>query len=189
MKYISIDIETTSDSPKTGDILSFGAVIEDTEKMLPLKELPRFEVYIENPEPIKGNHYALQMNRNILYKIATGETEVEIIPPQILEYKFACFLQENGFEPKEGNSHVTITAAGKNFAGFDAGFLEKLEWGDFVRIRKRVLDPAPLYTDFYDDKVPPDLKTCKERAGLSGEVSHDALQDALDVVAVLRKCY
>ena len=42
MKYISIDIETTGLDPENCQILSIGAVIEDTLNQLPFEELPTF---------------------------------------------------------------------------------------------------------------------------------------------------
>jgi len=37
-----------------------------------------------------------------------------------------------------------------------------------------------------DDEVPPSLNLCLERAGFESEVQHTALEDALDVVKVVR---
>jgi hypothetical protein len=51
----------------------------------------------------------------------------------------------------------------------------------------RCLDPAILYFDPLLDSQLPDLKTCKERAGVPNPVSHEALADAMDVVHLLRK--
>jgi inhibitor of KinA sporulation pathway (predicted exonuclease) len=43
--------------------------------------------------------------------------------------------------------------------------------------------------DFKLDKVPPSLDTCLERAGIQSVVTHKALDDARDVIRVLRKKY
>jgi hypothetical protein len=43
--------------------------------------------------------------------------------------------------------------------------------------------------DWKNDKSLPNLTTCKERAGVSGIVTHNALEDAWDVIEVLRKFY
>jgi hypothetical protein len=43
--------------------------------------------------------------------------------------------------------------------------------------------------DWNNDKSLPNLTTCKERAGIEGVVTHDALEDAWDVIEVLRKFY
>jgi hypothetical protein len=85
---------------------------------------------------------------------------------------------------------VTINCAGKNFSTFDKLFLERLpRWKQAIRISQRVLDPAILFVDWKQDKVLPNLNLCKERAGLQGEVTHNALEDAWDVIAALRTKY
>jgi len=188
MRYVSIDTETTALKPQEGGILSFGAVIEDTNKSLPLDELPRFHVYVKQEEPIQGSYFALQMNHEILKAIATKDTSIPIVNKYDVKESFHKFLIDNGFEANE-KGRITITAAGKNFAGFDKPFINCMFVKDKVRFRQRTMDPTMLYFDSSLDEVLPDLKTCKERAGIKGEVTHDALDDALDVVAVLRKKY
>ena len=85
---------------------------------------------------------------------------------------------------------VHITCAGKNFGTFDKLFLEKLpRWKQVFRIRQRILDPSVLFVDWKNDESLPSLTVCKDRAGLHGLVTHDALEDAWDVVEVLRKFY
>jgi hypothetical protein len=85
---------------------------------------------------------------------------------------------------------VTITVAGKNFASFDKLFLERLpRWKQAIRIKQRILDPAILYVDWKTDSDVPNLLKCKERAGINGTVTHNALEDAWDVIEVLRKKY
>ena len=85
---------------------------------------------------------------------------------------------------------VTINVAGKNFGTFDKLFLEQLPWWQkIIKTRQRVLDPAILMVDWLNDKSLPNLTTCKERAGVNGIVTHNALEDAWDVIEVMRKFY
>ena len=85
---------------------------------------------------------------------------------------------------------VTITCAGKNFSTFDKLFLERLpRWKQAIRIKQRVLDPAILFVDWKQDTEVPNLNKCKERAGIKGLVTHNALEDAWDVIEVLRTKY
>ncbi len=85
---------------------------------------------------------------------------------------------------------ITLNVAGKNFGTFDKLFLQQLPWWQkLIRTRQRVLDPAILMVDWTNDKSLPNLTTCKERAGVSGIVTHNALEDAWDVIEVLRKFY
>jgi len=85
---------------------------------------------------------------------------------------------------------VTITVAGKNFGTFDKLFLEKLyNWKKLIRIQQRVIDPAILWVDWANDKSMPSLSQCKYRAGFSDVVTHNAVEDAWDVIELLRKQY
>jgi oligoribonuclease (3'-5' exoribonuclease) len=85
---------------------------------------------------------------------------------------------------------ITLNVAGKNFGTFDKLFLQQLPWWQkLIHTRQRVLDPAILMVDWTNDKSLPNLTTCKERAGVSGIVTHNALEDAWDVIEVLRKFY
>ena len=79
-----------------------------------------------------------------------------------------------------------LTPAGKNFASFDRQFLKRLpDFEGMVRLHHRTLDPAMLFWQPGDEKLP-DSKTCYERAGMNGKVAHTALEDAMAVVWLLR---
>jgi hypothetical protein len=83
-----------------------------------------------------------------------------------------------------------FNAAGKNFVSFDQKFLERLpRWKQVFKIRGRVLDPAILFVDWTNDTAAPGLSLCKERAGLPSLVTHNAVEDAMDVVQLLRTQY
>jgi hypothetical protein len=123
--------------------------------------------------------------------------------------EFYWFLEENGYF--QGNNSggytqiidgymrpmingstkpITINVAGKNFATFDKLFLEQLPWWKkLIRIRHRVIDPAILMVDWKNDISLPNLITCNELAGGEGIVTHNAVEDAWDVIEVLRKFY
>ncbi len=78
----------------------------------------------------------------------------------------------------------------ENFATFDKHFLEKLpRWKQVIRIKQRILDPAILYVDWKNDSSLPSLGECKERAKIDGIVTHNALEDAWDVIELPRKKY
>jgi hypothetical protein len=83
-----------------------------------------------------------------------------------------------------------INVAGKNFGTFDKLFLERLpRWKQLIKMRNRILDPAILFVDWNSDEALPGLNLCKERSKIEGEVTHNALEDAMDVVSVLRTKY
>jgi DNA polymerase III epsilon subunit-like protein len=224
MKYISIDIETTGLDPENCQILSIGAVIEDTLNQLPFEELPTFHGVIKR-ENVSGSLFALNMNRDLIetivqYSGAQDQDEKNDIvhmtgmqfyhEDEIVEalYQFCYrnglvnldpnFLNKqmkivNGIPyPILGSNMVKtyLNCAGKNFAGFDKKFLEKLpRWKQVFSIRSRVLDPGILFVDWINDESVPSLDECKKRAGIDGVVTHNAVEDAMDVVMLLRKCY
>ena len=127
-----------------------------------------------------------------------------------LAQKFYDFLFLNGIYPNSSflNNHVrnvngtmipafnnhtpslTINVAGKNFGTFDKLFLDELPWWrKLIKVRQRIIDPSVLYCRWDEDDTIPSLKKCKERAGIDGDVAHTALEDAWDVVQMLRKFY
>lgn len=81
---------------------------------------------------------------------------------------------------------IYICVAGKNYMGFDHRFIKKNSvLPGCVRVSQRTLDPAILYTTA-DDKFPPNLQECLDRAKIQGVVSHDAIGDAIDVIKLFR---
>ena len=200
MKYVSIDIETTGLNPETCQVLSIGAVIEDTDNIMPVKDLPTFHGVMLSRE-ISGDPYALNMNKDLIESMVywqTGKederydlkrlTGLEFYEKDEIVKAFYNFLLKNGFEPSGEVIHLTV--AGKNFGTFDLKFLEKLpRWKQYIRVRQRILDPSILYVDWKEDSSLPGLGTCKKRANLPEEVAHDAVEDAIDVILLLRKEY
>ena len=197
MIYVSIDIETTGLDPETCQILQIGAVIEDTSKLTPVEDLPAFQCLVEH-QHVSGSTFALNMNREILAKL--GELErarrddrseirkkYNIIPSNLVAKSFAMWLAANGVQAIEKSEQISITVAGKNFGVFDKLFLDKLPgWSASIRIKQRMIDPAILCMDWATDSGPPNLQTCMQRAQVEGSVTHDALQDSVDVVKVIR---
>ena len=200
MKYVSIDIETTGLNPETCQVLSIGAVIEDTDNIMPVKDLPTFHGVISSRE-ISGDPYAINMNKDLIESMVywqTGKdderydlerlTGMKFYEKEEIVKAFYNFLLENGFEPNGEVIHLTV--AGKNFGTFDLKFLERLpRWKQYIRVRQRILDPSILYVNWKEDTSLPGLGACKKRANLPEEVAHDAVEDAIDVILLLRKEY
>lgn len=228
MIYVSIDLETTGLETDKHQVLSIGAVIEDTTKPeIKVEDLPTFHGVIVHNELI-GSPFALNMNRDLIEKISIWQStkpekrkEVEMmtgmefyLEQDIVKGLFRFFYR-NGIGPdyKEAGEHlqahvekgddgilypsltskmpmVHITAAGKNFATFDLKFLERLpRWKQVFKVRQRIIDPSVLFTNWGEDDSLPSLSTCKKRAGMEEHVSHDAVEDARDVIRLLRKSY
>lgn len=223
MIYVSIDIETTGLEPLNNNVLSFGAIIEDTDKKLPYEKLPKFNALVIQNQ-ITGSPRAITMNKEIISLIGSyiegseddkanliNHSEYLFLKEDELVQKFYDFLYINGILPNKaydpnmyvravnGNMlpmfnnntpPITINVAGKNFATFDKLFLEELPWWKkIIKIRQRIIDPSVLYCKWDEDNALPSMSTCKERANLSGDVAHTALEDAWDVVQMLRKFY
>ena len=71
MIYISIDTETTGLTPETCQLLSLGAIVEDTEKKLPFDQIPKFHCAILRGERdiLQGELFALNMNKDLIERI------------------------------------------------------------------------------------------------------------------------
>jgi DNA polymerase III epsilon subunit-like protein len=224
MRYISLDIETTGLDPENCQILSIGAVIEDTLNQLPFEELPKFHAVIKR-ENVSGSIFALNMNRDLIQAMKDHSEARTDEAKKVVEESFGAkfyhedevvealyqFCYRNGLVdldpnwltrqvkviggiayPILGSNMVKtyLNCAGKNFAGFDKKFLEKLpRWKQVFSIRSRVLDPGILFVDWINDESVPGLDECKKRAGIDGVVTHNAVEDAMDVVMLLRQCY
>lgn len=189
-RICSVDLETTGLNPKTCDIIEFGAVLDDLANPKPLNELPRFHCYFLPHEEgtFRGEPYALSMHPVIFKRIAEREKEenkkYKFTSPMRFGNLFKRFLVDNGY--KLEHDKVTITAAGKNFAAFDLRFLEeKTDMLNHVNVRHRIIDPAILYLDGNDTSLP-NMNMCKARMGLVGEVAHNAIDDAFDVIQLIR---
>ena len=181
MRYVSIDIETTGLDPDRHQVLEVGAVYDNGSA---LDDLPVFRCLIQH-DTIVGDISALIMNAELLAEINTyrldkaysrwiGGTHSWICKPTRFRHLFKEWLDELKV--------VKPVLAGKNVARFDLPFLERL---GFVPHHRRILDPAVLYIKS-TDIVPPNLATCLERAGLPNEVTHRAVDDAMQVVRLLR---
>lgn len=183
MKYVSLDIETTGLDAQLDQILEVGAIIEDTNNPKAREDCPQFHVYVDN-ERLSGNTFALSMNANILKKILElkkAKDTVNLVNTGGVISGLVSFLKQNGIEK--------ATFAGKNFAAFDLQFLKKMYGYSDLKLHHRFLDPTVFFTDFNTDEILPDLTLCKTRAGIKGTVTHEALDDAWDVIELLRKKY
>lgn len=196
MKYLSIDTETTGLNEETCQLLSVGIILDDTTQKLPYDEVPKFHAIILR-DFIQGEPFALNLNAKLIegilkYQSAkTNEQREEVmkewgaifIPEEALVGQITRFLESNGIV------NLKMTVAGKNYSGFDAKFLNKVEGFKNLKLHHRVLDPGSMFVDLLTDEVIPDLAECKRRAGLQPVVTHNAVEDAFDVASVIRTKY
>lgn len=198
MKFFAIDIETTGLDPDIHSITEFAAIYADIEGKEPIKSFYRWI----NPEGFVWSQYCLDLHGEWLRKINLRVKAKQFnIDPIICDghgdllKDFRWWITNDLELPlydKEKDKWIKYTAAGKNFGSFDLQFLKKIGLGEMWRHRS--LDPTPLYLK-KDDEVLPDLTTCKMRAKEDGaafervEVSHNAIEDCLDVVDLIRFGY
>lgn len=175
MKYIAFDIETTGLDPKKHQVLEMAAVLETEDKNIPVKELPlwhvtfKFDTVCIDPELV-------EMHKDLLTGVRKGTTKhYRNLPAMFAEDSFREWLGVDKYQIHTKNF------AGKNLQGFDFRFVPWVQ----RYAHRRVLDPAILYAEL-GDVVLPNLVECKKRAGLSEHVSHSAVDDARDIVRLLR---
>jgi oligoribonuclease len=181
MKYLSLDIETTGLDPNHCNILELGAYVEDTAVYRDREELPFFHAYLDLPV-YTGEPYALAMNVRIfetILKLRKSGSPM-LMRPTVLVDTFSEFLYKNF------GDEIPVPA-GKNVAGFDIPFLATLpRWNDKIALKYRTMDPSMLFFNPLMDVSPPSLAECKKRAKLPEHVSHEALDDAWDVIQLFR---
>jgi len=190
MIYLSIDIETTGLNPETCQILEIGAIYENSKIAHPFDTIPTFRAILAH-NFIQGEPNGLKMNNSLIESIidySTGDRSnnlpffnPETVLDRLFEWYRHIYIQREHMEPQ----HL-INVAGKNFGSFDYQFLKKLPNNTPYNFNHKVLDPGSLYFNNELDWTLPGLDKCKERAGISGKVSHTALGDAWDVIQVLR---
>jgi len=210
MKYVAIDIETTGVDPEVHQILEVGAILEDTNNILNYEDIPKFSCIIDRTE-LFGNVFALDMNKRIIeilknYSVFPKEGYIapgtehyimkqkyNIIKEKELAFKFTQWLGPHIQAEEDSMGFYTcppFNVAGKNFASFDARFLNKVpEWRAVVRYERRIIDPSTSYTNWMTDVRLPSLDECLVRAGVDKVVSHTAVEDCWDLIQVLRKKY
>ena len=180
---VSIDIETGGIEDNV-DILEFAAVLDDLSNPRQIEDLPFFQTYFIKDNYI-GEPTALAMHPKIFKRIATREKGYNYMSATKLGNVFKQFLIKNGYNSERDT--VTINAAGKNFAAFDLRFLKsKTDLLKHVNIRSRILDPGILFLNKDDNSIP-GMAECKKRCGLNEFISHEAKDDAIDVIMLLRE--
>lgn len=180
-------METTGLDPDRCDILEFAAIADDTSDLLPVAELPRLRVLFPR------SHYtwedsALGMHAGLRAEIAAIRGGGRPAPDTEVVREFGNIGLGRRLELWMGGFGWTdrVVLAGKNVANFDLRFLRKRsDWPD-RNFLHRVIDPA-MWSMRADDEAPPALAECLARAGLPDAVSHRAMDDAEQVVRLVRK--
>jgi oligoribonuclease (3'-5' exoribonuclease) len=201
MKYLSIDIETTGLSKNDCQIIEFGAIIEDTLNIKTYDFIPKFHCYFKfthfnfeaqaiemNIDKLKKIH-KMKPNRiseNVSCGVDANQVNLCYLPSELelFQKDFKAWLEVHY------GSTTDINVAGKSVGRFDLDFLKRKGYLDTdMFYRSTTIEVDNYFIDFYNDTNPPNLNKCLNRAGIQKEVSHNALDDAFDVIVLLRTQY
>ncbi len=198
MKYVSLDLESTGRNRYAHQIIEFGVVIDDLKNPRPVDQLPALTGYVNHKGRDDGLVWemgALLMFQDRLEEYNKAEkVEAEDLAARILGFitpffipNYAKVTQSPEFNLQAEQAKLQITFAGKQFASFDKGFLYMLDNSDALinTMHYRSLDPGSMYAR-PDDDVIPSTAECMKRAKIGGAVMHRALDDARNVVKLIR---
>lgn len=204
MKYLSIDTETTGLDSENHQILEIGIIAEDAKNPLSYEETPKFQAIVQYDEDIVGSPYALTMPRNqeilkILANIPRNESEKieyfekhNIVHIDYLAAKMYYWYRNNvkGAITSLDESPIKTNVAGKNFRQFDYEFIKRIpNFFDYFSFNRRYLDLGCFCVNIVDDDVVPNQEECLKRLGINEVVTHEAINDAWQVVLGLREFY
>lgn len=212
MKYVSLDIETTGLDKNKNQIVEVGAVLDEIGSTTPIEELPKFRAVLLHDEMVMGA-YCANLHRDLWAEILeaqdryrhpiekygfvtgmlSGREHTYYCKPEEFEGLFYSWVSKNYMRPFPSDNMsdipevIKINIAGKNPGTFDIPFLEALPgWQGLVKFQRRVLDPASHFIRLDDEHIP-DLQECLKRCGFEGTVSHTAVDDAIDIIRVIRQ--
>jgi oligoribonuclease (3'-5' exoribonuclease) len=189
MNFLSLDIETGGLDPKIHSVLEIGLVNQHEEWRRII--LINRKQYIITP-------YCAHMHVNLLREIndimcrewayncilIINRNTVAVDVTDIYVSNLAEAFFKAVKELIKPDSEGKITLAGKNL-GFDLSFLKELGIVTEGIFQHRWLDPSILYYE-PGDEVLPSTETCMRRAGLRHVIAHTAVDDAMDVVRLLK---
>ena len=132
MRYISIDIETTGLDPENCQVLSIGAVIEDTNDIKPISDLPTFHgVVLHNT--IEGNPCSLNMNKDLIELISRYQTSKTKEDRDLIESTSGVKFHKKE-DIIEAFYHWLVENGFVEFDGIDSGGYVKMENGKMLPV-------------------------------------------------------
>ena len=194
--YTSIDIETSGLGPDV-DVLQISAVYDDGDV---IGALETFDVILKHYKLKSAEPYALWMNAGLIDTIRKNE-DPRLEYPKLAMRLFIAKLKEwqqktAKYDDDKGlpfrGKHMV---AGKNVAGFDKPkLIQAAETYGNKDMRQelestwvhRTLDPGSMYAPIFGYN--PNL-TEINKYNDRNEVTHNALDDAFDVVHAIRRVY
>lgn len=191
--YVSLDLETTGLDLQRSQILQIGAVFDDGKS--PIEKLQTFNILIENDLITYGEPYAIGMNSWIFKELHDKNSKFEKQSLSIALQKLWLLLSEaaeRAYEWDVANGkdkpRKNVQIAGKNVGSFDIPILNNQaatvdQAGVLAPADHRTIDVGSMYFDEFGRNA--GLNSINKLTGRDG-VSHDALQDAFDVVTAIR---
>ena len=169
--YVSIDVETTGTDIDKCHVLQLAAVYDDGSHV---ESLSTFNVVIRWPVLYHGEEYALNLNKGLLERAYKKDRVIFIEEARESFDKWLYSVQPEG----------RLTPAGKNLQGFDMPILGNPVNAFYLkRFNRRSLDPGSMFAEDFDHV--PSLGEINKVTGRKA-VSHDALDDCMDVVYAIR---
>lgn len=181
--YISLDIETTGLDPKS-QVLQIAMIYDDLET--PVSELPTFNKKIFYDSFSHAEPYALMMNAKLIQEMSKGYNK---LGSDWTHNHYAIDAALGFMQKFTKDNSEKIVFAGKNVASFDIPMIRSMAVKQgyeelFSKIcHYKTIDVGSLYFDVFKENV--SLSKINELTGRK-EVSHDALDDAMDVVYAIR---
>ena len=188
LPYISIDLETTGLDLERSQILQIAAVYDDGKS--PIAELPRFNVFINEPITYAElGALVLHAKSGLFSRIQEANKKGESKKLSQGIDDFLKFLDDHR-NPREGGGKYKVNLAGKNAGTYDIPILKN--WMNYAQglyfkdlIYCSIIDAGSIYfRDF--GRIPSLGEILKHIQAAKTEVTHDAMEDALDVVIAIR---
>ncbi len=186
--YISLDIETTGIDERS-HLLEISLVRDDLKS--PIDDLKRIYLPIKHEIITYSEPYALGMNAELLKKMMNKDFKTYTPNEAITEIiNFMITVNKEDIDEKGKNRKIIF--AGKNVASFDIpkvrAFIAQHGSTSDVKLfdslcHYKTLDVGSLYFDTFKDNV--SLSEINKLTGRK-EVSHNSMDDALDVVHAVR---
>lgn len=189
--YLSIDLETTGLNVDKAQILQVGFVIDDG--VSPIDLLKKDTFFVENDTITYAENYALGMNAWIFQELmkksedrkyeTRSESTRNILYRAIIETAELAYQFDVDQEKKYPSRKIQI--AGKNPGTFDWQIILNHFGKDFAKesVDHRFIDAGAVFFGTYGRN--PSLNEINKLIEHK-PVSHDALDDALNVVIALR---
>jgi hypothetical protein len=190
--YISLDIETTGLDIEKSNILQLSMVFDDG--LTEVHKLKTLDVLIDNDKIDYSEPYAMKMNKWIFDNIDSFDPRYRVVSINLAHELFCGFVDEcsliiDRFNKENGveNPKTSVQFAGKNVGQFDLAIIKnqfkKNDLGMPENIQHRTLDVGPMY--FRHFGYAPTLDEINSMLG-NHEVTHNALDDAFNVVDAIR---